>query len=517
MKATLSVTEFFSRISPAPGKISEELWEPFAPARHYLLEWQHYWLEVPEATHLQVGGQRVVPEHGAWFHVRFENALGLTTLQPFAHRSPLCKSIPLVVLSDKLPTPQAYWRFFRDLVTDLYHRAIQMPFHYSAPTGIGVSEANRPPAPLFVYHFLLQHAAALHQALAVLLARPHRELHTVEDEVPLGEASQADADTLLSVLHHPEDWVPARGIPLARVLQGHAPREVIQRFPEETTDTAPNRFIAHFLRQLVRAAEDLFRQPWWADVPQERRDLLRRLVETLRHALHHPALAEAGPMQQLPLQSQVLLRREGYRELLQAWRLFHQARRPLFGAVEQTIEVRDVATLYEYWVFFALVEEIQIHLETVPRLNLRYSAIEKLGWQAEAIFQGQGKLMYNKTWQGYSGKLRPDYTWVRARKEEVALDAKFRLERPQEGESPESTARRGDLDKMHTYRDALGVRAAVAVYPGDTAAFYPAPPETRRQISLRELLLGDWQGIGALPVRPGAMTAKTQSEEAQWI
>lgn len=497
----MTALRLLQRIHPSPKEIPEALRAVFAPARHFLEEWQPYWIEWPEATHILVGGQSVRPVHGALFQLRFENAVGLTTIQPFAGKRPLAPPFHVLVLPPKLETPEAYWAFFQALVTDLYHRAIQMPFHYSAPTGIGLREANRPPAPLFVYHFLLQQGPALRQALNMVLAHPHRELHTREARVPLAEVAHVDADTLLSVLHHPEDWVPARRFPLSRKLRGRAPTEVRQRLPEETTDTAPNRFVAHFLRQLVQAADDLVRQPWWPRVPPERQNRLNHLREALEHALRHPVLAEAGPLHQLPLHSQVLLRREGYRELLQAWRLFHQARQPLFGAVEQAVEVRDVATLYEYWAFFALVEQIQVYLDAVPRLNLRYSALEGLGWEAEAGFGTQGKLVYNKATRGYSGVLRPDFLWVSGGRPEVALDAKFRLERLTAGASAPV---RDDLDKMHAYRDALGVRAAVVVYPGDEAVFYPAPPEKRQTVSLRDLLLGDWQGIGALPLRPEA-------------
>ncbi len=498
----LWVSDLVERFAPPPEEIPEVLWKAYAPARHFLVEWKDYLLEVPEATHLMVGGQRVEPDHGAWFRVRFENALGLTTIQPFAAQRPLAPPLPLMVLSNKLDNPETYWLFFQALVTDLYHRALQMPFHYYAPTGIGVREAHRPPAPLFVYHFLLQHATVLRQALSVVIAHPHRELYTREVLVPLREVSQSDDETLLAVLLHPENWVPAKGFPLANALRGHVPAEVRQWLPEETADTAPNRFVAYFLRQLVQALDHLFRQPWWPKVPTERQDRLRGLAESLRIALRHPVFATAGPLNQLPLHSQVLLRREGYRELLQAWRLFHQARQPLFEAVERTIEIRDVATLYEYWVFFALVEEIQVHLDIAPRLDLHFGTMEQLGWTAEAVFTGQGKLVYNKSTRGYSGTLRPDYLWIRNGKAEVALDAKFRLEFPTAGEVGASTARRSDLDKMHTYRDALGVRAAVALYPGETTVFYPAPPETRRHVSIRDLLLGDWQGVGAIPLRP---------------
>ena len=85
-------------------------------------------------------------------------------------------------------------------------------------------------------------------------------------------------------------------------------------------------------------------------------------------------------------------------------------------------------------------------------------------------------MVYNQYQPSYSVPLRPDFTWKRNGQAEVVFDAKFRLERldiaGEDDGSPETTAKRADLYKMHTYRDALGVRAAVAVYPGNETVLY---------------------------------------------
>jgi hypothetical protein len=69
---------------------------------------------------------------------------------------------------------------------------------------------------------------------------------------------------------------------------------------------------------------------------------------------------------------------------------------------------------------------------------------------------------------------------------------------------PETTAKRADLYKMHTYRDALGVRAAVVVYPGETCRFYSM---YERSISptLHSLLIGELSGVGVLTRKPDSL------------
>ena len=481
----------------------------FAPARLYALEWEDLWVEIPGAERLKAGTQTLMPVHGALFRLRFENAIGLTSVQPWAGKEPLCPPVPLAVLSPKFPTPEEHWHFLQALVDDLYLRATRLSFTIAAPTGHRVTESHRPPTPLFVLHFLLQHAFALEQALQRVLLSPHRELREEEHMVPLHEAEAADADTLLAMLHKTDTWAPARGFWLARRLQGYAPTEVLQQRPEETTDTAPNRFVLHFIRQLALAIDILRTRPWWPKVPLERQRVVQEVLAELQQALQHPAFAQVGPLQFVPLGSQVLLRRPGYRELRALWQTFQQARRPVFEPVDQAIELRDIATLYEYWVFFALVEEIGVQLGVTPEIEWRFGEEESLGWQSRARFAPWGQLVYNKHWQGYSGGLRPDFTWERGGKAEVVLDAKFRADREtipedvaSEGKATQRVARQADIYKMHTYRDSLGVRAAVAVYPGEVNEFFDRRQGRRTDITLKDLLLSDLEGVGAIALRP---------------
>jgi predicted component of viral defense system (DUF524 family) len=89
---------------------------------------------------------------------------------------------------------------------------------------------------------------------------------------------------------------------------------------------------------------------------------------------------------------------------------------------------------------------------------------------------------------------------------EVVFDAKFRLEplgKVLEEDTPLATAKRSDLYKMHTYRDALGVRAAVALYPGTETLFYSATHFVKSPASLADIINGNVSGIGALPFKPG--------------
>jgi len=516
MSADYRANALVEHIRPQCEPIPLEIQGNFAPAVGCLYEWRtDYWVEYPEADILQVGTESCLPLRSGLFNLRFENQLGLTALQPFADDRPLVPPCYVEVISPKFPSPAAHLHFYRVLLDDLFARAARLPFTFGGPTARSVLETLRPPTPLFALHFLYHFASTLTAALAVVQAAPHRKLRDFPDLVPLAEVVEADADVLLSIVRSPERWVPARGFALAQRLNDHAPTHVWQRCPEETTDTPENRFVRHFLQQLLTTAEALPAQRWWANVPSTRQATVREIAALLRHAVVQPPLADVGPLHRLPLNSQVLLRRDGYREMLDLWQRFQHARRPLFAPLQQALEVRDIATLYEFWCFFKLATEIQDALQVEPVLHLVTSDAHGLEWRAEARFGRLGRLLYNHTYRwpnSYSVPLRPDFTWVVGGKPQVVLDAKFRLkwlvsaeeEADDEKDStPSATAKREDLYKMHAYRDALGIRAAVAVYPGDQTLFYDVRHGRYDTLTLDALLNSDLSGIGALPLKPG--------------
>jgi hypothetical protein len=480
-----------------------------APATHYLYEWQTHLVLLPNIDRLQVGQTYCSPQTANVFQIRFENQLGLAKVQPWRDKQPVGTPLWVEVISPKFPTPVLHVQFFRTLLADLFAQATQLPLALTGATSRSVAESLRPPIPLFTLHFLCQHASTLRSALGIIQAFPHRDLTERSQRVRLAEAKSVGPDVILEMMHQPETWAPtAQDTPLAQYLHGYAPTHVLQEQSVETFNTPENRFVYDFLRELLAATDELLSQAWWERVPQERQTLIRESASQIDQVFHHPLFDQVGPLRYLPLHSQVLLRREGYRELLSLWQHFQQARQPLFAPLQQAIEVRDIAQLYEMWVFFALIEELNLHFEQEPTITLSVTVEHGLRWDAEADYVGKGTLHYNCGFRrpdSYSLSLRPDFTWKRGGKPDVVLDAKFRLmplSNIDEEDSPKATAERTDLYKMHTYRDALRVRAAVALYPGTETLFYTTDAQLKSDLTLNKILTQDIAGVGALPLNP---------------
>lgn len=78
------------------------------------------------------------------------------------------------------------------------------------------------------------------------------------------------------------------------------------------------------------------------------------LIDGLEGGVSHEVFKQVSQPALLPLNSPVLQRKEGYRQVLRNWMLFELAARLSWEGGEGVYAggKRDAAALYEYWVFF---------------------------------------------------------------------------------------------------------------------------------------------------------------------
>ncbi|HEY4109597.1 DUF2357 domain-containing protein [Puia sp.] len=298
----------------------------------------------------------------------------------------------------------------------------------------------------------------------------------------------------------------------------------------ETVDTPENRFIKYVLREFLSFVNDT-RNKFKPDSRAHREAL--RLESVLENMLEHSFFKMiSGPSLQA-LNSPVLQRREGYREVLRAWLLFDLTARLHWTGGTDVYEAgkRDVATLYEYWVFFVLLELYGrvFTIDPVSIRNLLGPTKDGLGLlikkgkrtSIKGQFTSTGRKLqvefsFNRRFGGkkeypnggsWTAGMTPDYTlsiWPQemameqAEREELIVhlhfDAKYKIEREKptvgEEETHYGNHKREDLLKMHSYRDAIRRTAgAYILYPGKHGF---------QQSIFHELL----PGIGAFRLHP---------------
>jgi predicted component of viral defense system (DUF524 family) len=207
----------------------------------------------------------------------------------------------------------------------------------------------------------------------------------------------------------------------------------------ETIDTHENRFIKHALEvflQFCTECRDSFNSNRYTKSKIEA-DVL---VEKLENHLNHPFFKEIERPTTLKLNSPALQRKSGYRELLNAWLQFDLAAKLIWKGGEDVYKAgkRDIAVLYEYWLFFILYDLMKTKFKINDNNDTYKHLIEptedglnvmvKSGklTALEGTFKSEGrelhiKFSYNRTFDGgtkYGAKkagswtkaLRPDYT-----------------------------------------------------------------------------------------------------------
>jgi predicted component of viral defense system (DUF524 family) len=357
-------------------------------------------------------------------------------------------------------------------------------------------------------------------ALQRILSFPHERLSTVSDSVSTDRPIRWTPSAVRQlVTGNPRREVPASH-PLRTQLglESVAERVLVPRKSRDL-DTLENRFVKFALgefRAFLTHAQGVFEAcaGWGASAA-----LSRRLAASVEDWLGRSVFREVGEMRFAPLGSPVLQRKAGYREVLRWWLRFRTAAELSWKGGEKLFHAgqRDVASLYEYWLFFELlgwfcqkcrggnrpaVEELIEGLEEgSPNLRLRKRM--ELG-PFVGTFAGQSRRLnarfaYNRRFEvtqdrhaggSWTRRLHPDYTltfWPEdlseadAERQEllvhVHFDAKYRVEDIEglfgaEGaddadEEVEGNYKRQDLLKMHAYRDAIKrSQGAYVLYPG---------------------------------------------------
>ena len=326
-----------------------------------------------------------------------------------------------------------------------------------------------------------------------------------------------------------------------------------------TQDTPENRFVKFALRSF-HGFLDTMRSRVVDKVKDARLvQEITALCTKLDEALGSEVLRHVGEPNFLPLGSPTLQRREGYREVLQAWLNFAMAAKLVWHGGEQVFGAgqRDVATLYEYWVFFKMlgvvasvfnldkpVNETLLE-QTADGFGLKLKAGKFIALTGRSTQLGrvlEVQFAYNRSFRAtqkprapgsWTENLRPDYTlslWpVGFTAEEAELqelmvhvhfDAKYRIDQvtaffsdandsaaideeslgtlldAEKQDESRGSYKRADLLKMHAYRDAIRrTQGAYVVYPGQVGA-------DKRMESFHEVL----PGLGAFALRPGVGT-----------
>ena len=462
-----------ARSLPIPDALRATL----APARVALFEWTDYFFHWHGADALDVAGRRVEPIAPGVFRVRWENALGLSSLTPLLRGEPLEAPLWVEVLSPKFPTPELHVAFLRALLARLFDLSPHLVWHGAAATSRGSSHSSRKMSAPETLNWALRHGNELQQILATIARQPARDWVARAVEVVPARVSELGAQQLATLASQGARWQRSHA------ARAPTPVRVPQQQRHQSFDGPDNRNALAFVAALEAALKATQASPWWNALGENQ----RRQINDLRCALsgwraHWPQQISAPRAPWLP-------RAAPYRALWQLEQSWHGAGAPLWKNAERLARVRDIATLWELHTFFDLIARIETVFSRQAQLEANWDEQRGLLAPSRAIWDDY-TLTFNGPAPSYSTPLRPDYLWSRGQTAVAAFDAKFRFE------AQMGRGRGADLHKMHAYRDALAVSAAIALHPGTQTTFFDRERGPIARVPLAAILAGEAAGVG---------------------
>jgi predicted component of viral defense system (DUF524 family) len=439
---------------------------------------------------------------------------------------------------------------FEEMLVYITERVASLPFDFNSPTYLPFDRTETIDRDVLYHNFIylryimlqIEHHARLDALIHRILYNPHRKTHQEIVEKDISLASTIDSRSIDRFLMNSDCLIQVDSssslarTSLAQKLQ-RASESKSSYFPSKTTDPSfqltidsnENRFIKYFLES-SQDLISLFEQTQVSTDKFTNLDLhrdIKQMKDSLSQMLSDNFFLEVGDLRRIPLDSQVLQKRDGYREILEHFSRMNLATNyPIDSKdLRRIIDNKDIATLYEYWVFFQF-EEVLSSLLGTPRYTRLSESDETrtyLKYRIKVTYPNDVSLYYNKTFSGnrpsdkqgsYSTPLRPDIT-IEFGDDIYLFDAKFKYDSPSdflaqdaEGEQAleneeteeevQKVFKKGDLYKMHTYRDAIhNVKSVWVVYPGTEFSFFS---QEKGRISILEEF-GNESGVGALPIQ----------------
>lgn len=295
----------------------------------------------------------------------------------------------------------------------------------------------------------------------------------------------------------------------------------------ETVDNAENRFIKHALtvfKFFCELCELKFTKHTKAQLEA------KALTKQLSNLLNQNFFKDISRPTTLRLNSPVLQRKSGYRQVLNAWMKFDLAAKLVWHGGENVYKAgkKDIATLYEYWLFFTLLDLLKSIFKIEPKSIKQLLKPDKNGvginlkqgncLALDGTYESESRKLkiqfsFNRSFGGgktypqagsYTTTLRPDYTlsiWPESLDQKEAelkemithihFDAKYKVNnfyklistskaeeltdkenekliKEEEKELKTGNFKNQDLLKMHAYKDAIRrTGGAYVLYPGD--------------------------------------------------
>ncbi len=419
--------------------------------------------------------------------------------------------IPIEVRSKKID----YFSQYSAMIADLSQHALSLIFEVNSPLYQEFDLDNRPKDTLYEDFMFLEYLFRpenLPSIFEYLSKNLHSQLKEHTESVPLSFASNVNQNTLRNIVSKPNNLTKSDAdFEIVQKLNGNIPREIDQIKHEDVIDIPENRFFKYFLELIQELIEKLLANSKEGYI----KDKLLSFRDEIGYYLSSKFFNHISTMDYVPFNSQILQKKEGYRDIFHYFLMLEFSFRLSWNEVSSQFKgfEKKLSELYEYWCYFKILKVLndlsinKISFEDVFKINKdNWSIGIKKGVQSRKRFilmindhKIQIDLFYNlrfsdgSKYRSYSLAFRPDYTLLVTINEctnYVHFDAKYRSEleiadfystigktdteldieinERDSLEEKDYVFKDGDIYKMHTYKDSiLKTEGAYVLYPGN--------------------------------------------------
>ena len=425
--------------------------------------------------------------------------------------------IPIEVRSKKID----YFNQYSAMIADLSQHALSLIFEVNSPLYQEFELDSSDKKTYYEDFMFLEYLFRddnLPSIFEYLSKNLHSQLRNHVETVPISFASNVNQNTLKNIVSKPNKLFKSNAdLLIVDKLNGYIPSELEQIKHEDVIDIPENRFFKYFLELIHELVERLLESSKEGYI----KDKLLSFRDEISYYLSNKFFNHISSMDYVPFNSQILQKKEGYREIFQYFLMLEFSFRLSWDEVNNQFKgfEKRLSELYEYWCYFKILKVLndlsvkKINFEDAFKINKdNWSISIKKGVQSAKRFklfiqdcEIDVKLFYNlrfsdkSPYKSYSLAFKPDYTLLVSignYKHYIHFDAKYRSELEiidfynkidasnkdldkeiDERDSLEEKDREfkdGDIYKMHTYKDSiLKTEGAYVLYPGNkTKRFY---------------------------------------------
>lgn len=419
--------------------------------------------------------------------------------------------IPIEVRSKKID----YFNQYSAMIADLSQHALSLIFEVNSPLYQEFELDSREKETYYEDFMFLEYLFRednLPSIFEYLSKNLHSQLRNHVETVSVSFASNVNHDTLKNIVSKPNKLSKSSAdFLIVDKLNGYIPSELEQVKHEDVIDIPENRFFKYFLELIQNLVEKLLKSSKEGYI----KDKLSYFSDEISYYLSSKFFNHISSMDYVPFNSQILQKKEGYREIFQYFLMLEFSFRLSWDEVNDQFKgfEKKLSELYEYWCYFKILKVlndlsvVKINFEDVFEINKdNWSINIKKGERSAKKFklyindnEIDVKLFYNlrfsdkSKYRSYSLAFKPDYTLlisIGEHKHYIHFDAKYRSELEiidfynkievsntdldkeiDERDSLEEKDREfkdGDIYKMHTYKDSiLKTEGSYVLYPGN--------------------------------------------------